>query len=209
VPRFSGPLRLESNHNLSGFECGVLSLDSWLLNHSRNAAAAGSAITYVLVDEQLERVVGFHALTVASIPHQDATTRARKGMPRHPVPAVLLARLGVDRTAQDRGIGALLLADAMRRAVSAAEEVGIRLLMAHAIDGRALDFYLRFGFERSPSDPFNLQILIKDVRRALDESGSGERRIWGDLEGSIGPDLDLRSRTLIRMREANAGGQEM
>jgi len=60
----------------------------------------------------------------------------------------------------------------MRRAVSAAEEMGIRLLMAHAIDERALGFYRRFGFERSPSDPFDLQILTKDVRRSLDEAAS-------------------------------------
>lgn len=84
---------------------------------------------------------------------------------------VLLARLGVDRSVQGRGVGAALLADAMRRALSLAEETGVRLLLAHAIDGRALSFYLRFGFERSPSDPFNLQLLIKDVRSSLDSTG--------------------------------------
>jgi GNAT superfamily N-acetyltransferase len=127
-------------------------------------------VTYVLVAEGSRRVIGFHALTVASISHQDATERARRGMPRYPIPVVLLARLAVDRSVQGRGVGALLLADAMRRALSLAEGTGVRLLLAHAIDRDALGFYLRFGFERSPSDPFNLQLLIKDIRRSLDES---------------------------------------
>ncbi len=148
-----------------------MSIDSWLAKHARSVAAAGSAVTYVLVDEDSRRVVGFHALTVASISHEDAAARARKGMPRHPIPVVLLARLGVDQSVQGRGFGAAFLADAMRRALSLAEETGVRLLLAHAIDGHALGFYLRFGFERSPSDPFNLQLLIKDIRSSLDSTG--------------------------------------
>ena len=65
----------------------------------------------------------------------------------------------------------MLLDDAMRRAVSVAEEAGIQLLLAHAVNARALDFYLRFGFESSPTDPMNVQILIKDVRLSLDRAG--------------------------------------
>jgi GNAT superfamily N-acetyltransferase len=170
VARFSGPRRLESADRLEGFDCGVVSVDSWLVKHSRSAAAAGSAVTYILVEEGSQRVVGFHALTVASISHEQATLRARKDMPRHPIPVVLLARLGVDRTVQGCGLGAALLGDAVRRALSLAEETGVRLLLAHAIDERALGFYLRFGFERSPSDPFNLQLLIKDIRSSLDSA---------------------------------------
>jgi GNAT superfamily N-acetyltransferase len=168
VPRFSDPQPLENEHRTNGFESGVGSLDVWLAKHARAAVGAGSARTYVVVDSEQERVVGYHALSVASIEHGEATDRARKGMPKNPIPAMLLARLAVDKAVQGKGIGAFLLEDAMSRAVSVAEQAGIRLLLVHAVDNQARTFYEHFGFEASPSDPLNLQLLIKDIRLALD-----------------------------------------
>ncbi len=113
-------------------------------------------------------MVGYHALSVASIEHGEATDRARKGMPRNPIPAMLLARLAVDKTAPGKGIGAFLLKDAMSRVVSVAEQAGIRLMLVHAVNDEARRFYEHFDFEPSPSDPMNLQLLVKDIRLALD-----------------------------------------
>ncbi|MCB0863928.1 MAG: GNAT family N-acetyltransferase [Solirubrobacterales bacterium] len=118
-----------------------------------------------------DQVVGYHALTVATISHQDASPRAGKAMPQHPIPAVLLARLAADREFQGKGVGALLLGDALRRSLSVAETAGIRLLLVHASDESVRAFYLKFGFEPSPTDPMNLQLLIKDIRQSLDLSG--------------------------------------
>jgi GNAT superfamily N-acetyltransferase len=168
VPRFLDPRPLDNEQRINGFECGVGSLDVWLVKHARAAVGAGSARTYVVIDAEQERVVGYQALSVASIQHSEATDRARKGMPRNPIPAMLLARLAVDRTVQGKGIGAFLLKDAMSRAVSVAEQAGIRLLLVHAVNDEARSFYEHFGFEASPSDPMNLQLLIKDIRLALD-----------------------------------------
>jgi predicted N-acetyltransferase YhbS len=91
-------------------------------------------------------------------------------MPKHPVPAVLLARLAVDHRFQGEGLGARLLADAAKRSLSVAETAGIRLLLVHALNASARSFYERFGFETSPTDPFNLQLLIKDIRKSLNDS---------------------------------------
>ncbi len=170
MPRFLDPQPLENEHRISGFESGVGSLDIWLVKHARAAVGAGSARTYVVVDSEQDRVVGYHALSVASIEHSEATDRARKGMPRNPIPALLLARLAVDKTVQGKGIGAFLLKDAMSRAISVAEQAGIRLLLVHAVNDEARSFYEHFDFEASPSDPMNLQLLIKDIRLALDAS---------------------------------------
>jgi GNAT superfamily N-acetyltransferase len=168
VPRFLDPQPLDNEHRINGFKSGVGSLGIWLMQHARAAVGAGSARTYVVIDSEQKRVVGYHALSVASIGHGEATDRARKGMPRNPIPAMLLARLAVDKTVQGKGIGAFLLRDAMGRAVSVAEQAGIRLLLVHAVNEEALTFYEHFGFEPSPSDPMNLQLLIKDIRLALD-----------------------------------------
>jgi GNAT superfamily N-acetyltransferase len=172
VTRFLDPQPLSGEHRINGFECGVGSLDVWLVKHSRTAAGAGSAQTYVVIDAEQGRVVGYHALTVASIEHAEATPRARKSMPQYPIPAILLARLAVDRSVQGRGIGAFLLRDAMSRAVSVAEQMGVRLLLVHAVNDNAQRFYERFGFEPSPTDRMNLQLLIKDIRAALDTTAS-------------------------------------
>jgi GNAT superfamily N-acetyltransferase len=171
LSRFRDPEPLDADHNLADFDCGVQSLNVWLKKHAATAAAAGSARTYVVHDEEQDRVVGFHALAAASITHAEATRRAAKGMPRHPLPAVLLARLAVDRTVQQRGVGAWLLRDAMLRSLSAAESVGIRVLLVHAIDDTARAFYEHHGFEPSPTDPLNLQMLTKDIRAAVEDTG--------------------------------------
>jgi GNAT superfamily N-acetyltransferase len=172
VPRFQDPQPLDNEHRINGFDCGVGSLDVWLVKHARAAVGAGSARTYVVIDAEQDRVVGYHALSVASIEHGEATDRAQKGMPRNPIPAMLLARLAVDKTAQGKGVGAFLLRDAMTRAVSVAEQAGVRLLLVHAANEEARSFYEQFGFEASPTDPMNLQLLIKDIRLALD-AGAG------------------------------------
>ena len=91
----------------------------------------------------------------------------RKGQARHPVPAVLLARLAVDASVQSRGLGSFLLRDALLRAASAAERIGIRVVLVHALDARARAFYERWGFEPSPSDPLTLQLLISDIQKTL------------------------------------------
>jgi GNAT superfamily N-acetyltransferase len=129
----------------------------------------GSAKAYVVTDaEQGGRVVGYHALTGASLDREAATHRATKGMGRYPIPAVLLARLAVDVSVQGRGVGTLLLQDAMARALSVSEEIGIRLLLTHALNDSARAFYMKFGFEESPTDPMNLQITIKDIEPSIE-----------------------------------------
>ncbi len=89
-------------------------------------------------------------------------------MPKHPIPTMLLARLAVDQTVQGRGLGSYLLRDAMTRAVAVADQAGVRLLLVHAVNDEARAFYERFAFESSPSDPMNLQLLIKDIRLEID-----------------------------------------
>lgn len=90
-----------------------------------------------------------------------------RGLARHPVPLILLARLAVDRRWQGQGIGKALLKDAMLRTAQAADIAGIRALAVHAKDDAAKAFYERFDFVPSRTDPMHLYVLLKDVRRLL------------------------------------------
>lgn len=114
-----------------------------------------------------ERVVGYYALSAASVEQADAPTRVRKGLARHPIPVILLARLAVDQSEQGRGLGAALLKDALQRAGSAAGEIGARAVLVHAKDEEAKAFYEHFDFEPSPSDPLHLLLLMKDLLASL------------------------------------------
>lgn len=163
MTRFSDPAPLSTEHVVDGFDSGWTALSVWLIRHARQASATGSARTYVTVDRKENRVVGYHAMTVAGIERAQATARVVKGMPRYPIPVVLLARLAVGRTVAGRGIGRWLLRDAMLRAVAASDAVGVRTLLVHAVDEEARGFYVRHGFEPSPTDRLHLMMLVKDI----------------------------------------------
>lgn len=161
----SGPLRIEKlglAHRVDSFDCGAPSLDRFLVRHALQSQRAGASQTYLALDG--ERVLGFHSLAVGEVAYEDAAERLTKGMARHPIPIMLLARLAVARDAQGRGIGAGLLKDALLRTLQAAEIAGIRALVVHAKDDAARAFYERFDFAPSPTDPFHLHLLLKDVR---------------------------------------------
>jgi GNAT superfamily N-acetyltransferase len=123
---------------------------------------AGAAQTYVAVAAEV--VVGDHSLAVGEVARDDAPDRLSKGLARHPIPIMLLARLAVSVNWQGRGLGAGLLKDAMRRTIQAADIAGIRAFAVHAKDEAARSFYDHFGFLPSPTDPLHLFLLIKDIR---------------------------------------------
>ena len=112
-----------------------------------------------------ETVVGYYSLAVGEVSYDDAPSRLSKGLARHPVPVMLLARLAVSSGAQGQGIGAGLLKDAMLRTLQAADIAGIRALVVHAKDENARRFYENFGFIPSPTDALHLYVLVKDIKR--------------------------------------------
>ena len=117
------------------------------------------------------RVVGYYALATGSVLKHESPRRIAKGLANHPIGVVLLARLAVDRTHQGKGLGKALLFDALSRVEEAADIVAVRAVLVHAIDEAARRFYLHFEFEESPVDPFQLLLLLKDLRKAIHEGG--------------------------------------
>ncbi|MGB5637724.1 MAG: GNAT family N-acetyltransferase [Sedimenticolaceae bacterium] len=161
----AAPVPLAADHILDDFDCGIASLDDWLVRHARQAQASGSAKTFVVADGR--RVAGYFSLAAGQVDSVEAPVRIRKGMGQYPIPVVLLARLAVDRAYQGRGIGVGMLQDAIRRTLMIAEQAGIRALLTHPIDANADAFYRRFGFVSSPVREGQLLLLLKDARRVL------------------------------------------
>ena len=106
--------------------------------------------------------VGYYSLATAQVEHAGAPERVRKGLARHPVPVILLARLAVDRTWQGRGLGSALLRD-----LAAADIIGVRAVLVHAKDEAAQRFYAHFGFDASPVDTLTMLLLVKDIAAQL------------------------------------------
>jgi len=163
----TGRLRIEKldrTHAVEDFTCGRPELDRFLIRHALQAQQAGSSLTYVGMSDRA--IIGFYSLVVGEVRHADAPERVVKGMPRHPIPLMVLARLATHSDWRGRGVGAGLLLDALTRTLQAADIGGIRALAVHAKDEAAVSFYRRFGFTPSPTDERHLFMLIKDIRVA-------------------------------------------
>ena len=157
--------KLRPDHPIEGFDCSKEELNRYLLRYAWTNQQAGAAQTYVGLAG--DGIIGYHTLAVGQVSREEAPERLTKGLARHPVPIMLLARLAVDKRWHGQGVGKALLKDAMQRTLQAADIAGIRALAVHAKDDEARKFYERFDFIPSPTDPLHLFVLLKDVRRVI------------------------------------------
>ncbi|MDA8253031.1 MAG: GNAT family N-acetyltransferase [Rhodospirillales bacterium] len=160
----SRPEPLAEAHELNDFLSGVASLDDWLKRRARANQVSGASRTFVVADGH--KVVGYYALASGAITVDSSVGRFRRNMP-NPIPVAVLGRLAIDRAQQGRGLGRALFRDGALRVAHAADTVGIRGIVVHAISEQARAFYLALGFEPSPADPMTLMITLADVRHLL------------------------------------------
>ena len=162
---FEAIRKLTGADQVDSFDCGQAALNQFLQRYALVNQKSNSAQTYVCC--QQGAVVGFYSLAVGSVEPEEATARVMKGLARHPVPVMILARLAVDTSIQGKGLGAALLKDALLRTVQAADIAGIRCLLVHAKDEAARKWYESWEFEPSPTDPYHLFLLLKDLKAII------------------------------------------
>lgn len=155
--------KLNRQHAVETFDCGDVALNRFLIRFALPNQMANASQTYLGIADN-DTIVGFYTLVVGEVRYEHAPERMTKGLARHPVPIMLLARLGVDLAWQGKGVGAGLLRDAVLRTLQAADIAGIRALVVHAKHDAARSFYERYDFESSPTDPLHLFALLKDLR---------------------------------------------
>lgn len=160
------PRPIEPTDETADFDSGAASLDRYLAHRAVANHAACVARCYVCTDGNTHRVIGYYTLSAVAIEHRDLHGRARRNTP-NPVPAVLLGRLAVDREAQGTGLGRHLVRNAILSTLTAAERIGVRLLLVHALHDDAAAFYRELGFRTSPTDPLHLYLLLSDARASL------------------------------------------
>ena len=160
----TAPEPLSGDHEVADFSCGEPSLDDWLKRRARANQVSGATRTFVVRERQ--KVVAYFALASSAVAVASAVGRFKRNLP-DPIPVVVLARLAVAESHHGRGIGRALFQDAARRVIHAADSVGIRGLIVHALSDDAVAFYRRLGLEPSPLDARALMVTLADLRATL------------------------------------------
>lgn len=159
---------LAPHHDRNRFTCGVDSLDRYLQTQASQDVRRKANGVFILVElERPETVLGYYTLCATGLPQGDVPAAARKHVPRYPlVSATLVGRLAVSGARQGERLGAILLADAVRRACASASTIGSSMLVVDAIDERAAAFYEGNGFVRL-SDSMRLVLPMHTIEQML------------------------------------------
>ena len=160
----SAPAPLADHHQLAAFNSGVPALDDWLKRRARANQVSGASRSFVICAD--DAVIGYYALAAGAVNAAAAPGRFRRNMPE-PIPVAVLGRLAVDRAFHGQGIGRALFRDSALRVMQAAEAIGIRGMLVHAISDEAKAFYLALGFSESPLEPMTLMVTLSELRQSL------------------------------------------
>ncbi len=160
----SAPEPLNATHQVATFDCGTPDLSDWLKRRALANNREGASRTYVVADGQT--VVGYYALAAGGVNVLAAPGHFRRNMP-NPIPVALLGRLAVDQSQQGKGLGRALFRDGAKRIINAADTLGIRGLVVHAVSDEARAFYLALGLDPSPLEPMTLMVTLADLRASL------------------------------------------
>lgn len=156
---------LAERHRLDEFSSGSTELDDWLVQYASHASAMNTGRTFVWHRGD-DRAVAYFTLAAHRVRRAHVAKRVGRGSPGE-IPAVLLARLALDQSLRGQGLGGEVLWDALSRAVAASTIAAARLVVVHAIDDNAAEFYQHHGFLPSPDDAHHLVQKISDIATSL------------------------------------------
>lgn len=161
MSKIFAPEPIQEFHQLDSFCSGEPTLDNWLKQRAFKNEILGASRTFVscIEKESKLKVVGYYALAAGSVAHSQVSNKIKRNMP-NPIPVLVLGRLAVDSQWQGHGLGTSLLQDAVLRSKAAAEHIGARVLLVHALSEDAKQFYEHFGFLTSPIDGKTLMLLL-------------------------------------------------
>ncbi|HVL11330.1 MAG TPA: GNAT family N-acetyltransferase [Gemmata sp.] len=158
---------LADGHERGAFSCGKAPLDVFIRTQAGQYARKDVGQTFVAVRPDERTVIGYYTLAASAIGFVQLPANLSKKLPKHPVPTILLGRLAVDTTARGKGLGRDLLADALRRALRIADQVGVFGVHTHAIDDEAKAFYAKFSFVSLLDQERHMFLPMATIRKGL------------------------------------------
>jgi GNAT superfamily N-acetyltransferase len=164
APRVSAPVPLTAEHDLSRFDCGEPALNDWLQQRASKNESRFSR-TYVACEGN--RVVAYVCISAGAVERAAAPGKVRRNAP-DTIPVSVIGRLAVDRDHAGKGLGADILADALRRIAAASQSIGIAAVLVHAKSDAAKRFYMKCAeFIEYPADSRTLFLPIETVVAAF------------------------------------------
>jgi GNAT superfamily N-acetyltransferase len=154
-------------HDRAAFDCGETPLNDFLKTKAAKHQAQRISRSFVLVDEtEPKRILGYYSLSNCQIAREHLSEEESKKLPKHPIPAVMLARLAVDKSQQGKRIGVWLLMDAIKRCALIGKESGVYALLVDAKNASAKGFYEHFGFVAIAKNPLTLYLPLETSLKA-------------------------------------------
>lgn len=155
---------LNNSHDRPGFHCGETSLDDYISKQARQDVKRRVSRVFVATEaEHPSTIVGYYTLSTLSIELNQLPAALARKLPRHPIPAALLGRLAVSQAAEGRGVGRMLLVDALKRTLAVSDEIAIYAMVVDAIDEDAQRFYAHFGFALLSTERRRLFLPLKSI----------------------------------------------
>lgn len=155
---------LNTTHDRPSFYCGVEMLDHYLQRQARQDVQRHISRVFIAAEaDHSKKVLGYYTLSSLSIELNQLPEEQSRKLPKHPIPAVLIGRLAVDQTAQGKGVGKMLLADAVKRVLVVSDEIAIYAIVVDAINRDAQKFYEGFGFTLLSNDSHRMFLAIKSL----------------------------------------------
>ena len=159
---------LGAEHDRGSFHCGEEALDRYLQTQATQDMRRRVSNCFVAVEDGTSRVAAYYTIAAASIPFVDLPPEGAKRLPRYPtLPAVRIGRLAVDEKFQGRGLGGILLMDAMRRTLQSPPAV--YTLLVDTKNDKAVAFYQRFGFRALVNQPRSLFLPLATAEKAFNQ----------------------------------------
>jgi ribosomal protein S18 acetylase RimI-like enzyme len=155
---------LDPKHDRPGFQCGVDALDRYFKNQAKQDIRRRISRIFVATKPDNPKVViGYYTLSTLSIELNQLPEKLARKLPKHPVPAALIGRLAVSNAAQGKGVGKMLLADAIKRTLAVSDQIAIYAMVVDTINENAIGFYEQFGFTRLSDDSPRLFLPLKSI----------------------------------------------
>jgi GNAT superfamily N-acetyltransferase len=155
---------LGKQHDRKSFDCSELSRNEYPYRYARqNIRRRVSRVFVASPADVFQQIIGYYSLSAGSLDAADLPEAFRRRLPRYPVPVVLLGRLAIAESHQGKGLGSILVADALQRIAQASQVMAVYAVVVDALHDRAAEFYEQFGFIPLPSQPLKLLLAFDSV----------------------------------------------
>ncbi len=179
--------RISKAFDRASFDCGEETLNTYLQHHARQNDKKGLATAYIAHLPSSKTIAGFYCISMSEVVYDSVPSQFRAGIPRYPLPVMLIGQLAVDLKFQGQRLGEFLLMDALNRVLLFKQGIGVAGVRVDAMNDKAKAFYQKYGFSQyenaidSPPFPLLLPISVIDQLASANKAVFAQNQKSGNL----------------------------